>query len=343
MSMPVLRVAHPDAHSWDAFVDQHDEGHPLQSSRWGQLKSMTGWECQRIAVYEEGELMAGAQVLIKRRFGLAACYVPRGPLLCGDRLVNQAVVAAVNGYASTQRAVFVRYEPNSLVDSTNALLYTQALATSQAQVGTTLQPQHSVHTPLASDSDIRKQCSKGHRADIKKAEKSLVQIRIAHHDHDIDTFADLMQATGARAGFAVHSADYYRQVWQLFGSIDRVALFIAEQDDTPIAAAMVVRGAEQACYLYGGSQATAFACGANHLLQAHAMEWAQSHGCQIYDAWGIPYRTDQDTPPPADDTSMQGLIRFKKGFGGYEVSYLPAYTHVLMPLAYRLLQSRLSL
>jgi hypothetical protein len=40
---------------------------------------------------------------------------------------------------------------------------------------------------------------------------------------------------------------------------------------------------------------------------------------------------------------MSGLIRFKKGFGGHEVSYLPAYTHVLMPWAYRLLKSRIAL
>jgi len=40
---------------------------------------------------------------------------------------------------------------------------------------------------------------------------------------------------------------------------------------------------------------------------------------------------------------MAGLIRFKKGFGGSDVSFLPAYTHVLMPWLYRIIQSRLPL
>jgi hypothetical protein len=39
---------------------------------------------------------------------------------------------------------------------------------------------------------------------------------------------------------------------------------------------------------------------------------------------------------------MAGLIRFKKGFGGSDVSFLPAHTQVLMPWVYRLVAQRLS-
>jgi lipid II:glycine glycyltransferase (peptidoglycan interpeptide bridge formation enzyme) len=344
MSSSLIRVIHPDAHTWDTFVDQHDEGHILQSSRWGQLKALTDWHTHRIGIQADGILMAGVQLLIKRRYGLAVCYVPRGPLLSGDRLANQALIAASNAYARSQRALFVRYEPNCQIDDTNALLYTQALDGATIEQSTTLQPQHSVHTPLpVALADLRAQYSKGHRADIKKAERLQVHVRLAHHAADIDVFTTLMQETGARAGFATHDAAYYRQVWQLFGSVDRVALLIAELDNVAIAGAMVVAGAGQACYLYGGSRAEAFGCGANHLLQMHAMAWAQAHGCHSYDAWGIPYRTDQGDIVVPSDTSMSGLIRFKKGFGGHEVSYLPAYTHVLMPWAYRLLKSRIAL
>jgi len=344
MSSSHLRATHPDAHTWDAFVDSHDEGHILQSSRWGQLKALTGWHTHRIGIVADDMLAAGAQLLVKRRYGVSVCYVPRGPLLSGDRLVNQALIAAVDAYARTQRAVLVRYEPNCLTTDTNAALYTHALAGQQVEQSPSKQPQHSVHTPLpANTADLRAQYSKGHRADIKKAERVGVQIREAHHDDDITVFAALMQETGVRAGFSPHTAEYYRLVWQLFGSVDRVVLLLAEHAGETIAGAMVVAGAGQACYLYGGSRAEAFGCGANHLLQLYAMTWAQAHGCHTYDAWGIPFRTDQGDVVVPNDTSMSGLIRFKKGFGGHEVSYLPAYTHIHLPLLYRLLRSRLSL
>lgn len=339
-SFAAITVAYPDAATWDRFCDAHDHGHILQQSRWGLLKRHTGWDDVRIAVYDDGELRAGAQVLTQRRYGLALCYVPRGPLLCDDALINQALIAAMTAYAKRQRAVVVRYEPNVASDMPHAHTYTTALATANAHTGVSLQPQHTICTPLTGDDEqLLKRMTKGHRADIKRAQREGVSVRVGWGDTDLDTFVAIMQHTGQRNDFAVHARDYYQHVWQLFGSDDRAVLLIAEYGGTPVAAAMVVADTHSACYLYGGSYEAAFRCGANHLIQWHALRWARDRGCSQYDAWGIPYPSH--TPPDGETPQMAGLIRFKKGFGGSDVSFLPAYTHVLMPWLYRLVARRL--
>jgi lipid II:glycine glycyltransferase (peptidoglycan interpeptide bridge formation enzyme) len=138
----------------------------------------------------------------------------------------------------------------------------------------------------------------------------------------------------------VHSAAYYTQAWQVFGSLGRATLLLADYQGQPVAGALILANTSTACYLYGGSAAEAFSCGANHLIQWHAMRWARDVGCHIYDLWGIPYPS-HDAPSDGSDAPMAGLIRFKKGFGGSEVSFLPAYTQVLMPLVYRVIKQRL--
>ncbi len=338
--LPAITVTYLDAAPWDHFCDAHEHGHILQHSDWGQLKAQTGWHATRIAVADGGELLAGAQVLTQRRYGVSFCYVPRGPLLCDDPLINQALIAAITQFAKRQRAVAVRYEPNVASDSVHAGRYTKFLATADAHISESIQPQHTILTPLAGDdATLLKQMSKGHRADIKRAQREGVTVRTATSDSDLDTFVAIMQHTGQRNDFAVHQRAYYADVWQRFGRTQRATLLIAEFAANPVAAAMIVANTQTACYLYGGSYEAAFACGANHLIQWHALCWARDHGCQHYDAWGIPYPSH--TPPAGETPQMAGLIRFKKGFGGSDVSFLPAYTHILMPWLYRLVERRL--
>ena len=344
MSYPAITVIHPDPARWDAFVDQHPEGHLLQQSRWAAVKQTTGWGCLRIGICDAGELLAGAQILIKKRYGLAAWYMPRGPVFGDDQLLNQALLAALRSQARQQRAVFIRMEPNMLVGSARERIVTRVLGEAGMQTSESTQPQNSVQLNLEPSMDaVLAAMTKGHRADIKKAQKLGVTIRVGTTDADLDVFVALMAETGARAGFAVHSKAYYAEVWERFRQKQRVLLLIAAYQGAPVAAAMMVASSQTACYLYGGSNAEAFQCAANHLIQWHAIQWAKEQGCATYDLWGIPQRTDVADGPLDAPAEMTGLIRFKKGFGGHEVSFYPAYTDVLMPLVYRYAASRFNI
>ncbi|OQY22451.1 MAG: hypothetical protein B6I34_05820, partial [Anaerolineaceae bacterium 4572_32.1] len=70
--MPILlsdslsNLENLDDARWDTFVTQSPAGHLLQSSRWGELKARFGWQVERLALEQGGELRAGAQILFRR-------------------------------------------------------------------------------------------------------------------------------------------------------------------------------------------------------------------------------------------------------------------------------------
>jgi lipid II:glycine glycyltransferase (peptidoglycan interpeptide bridge formation enzyme) len=104
-------------------------------------------------------------------------------------------------------------------------------------------------------------------------------------------------------------------------------------------------------YLYSGATREGLKSGANHLLEWAALQWARAQGCTFYDLWGIPDALGQAATAPdeqqrealtaaAQDDPLIGVYRFKKGFGGRVVRYLPAYDAVLLPPLYALWQRR---
>jgi peptidoglycan pentaglycine glycine transferase (the first glycine) len=67
---------------WDAFVAAHPAGHVLQLCPWGTLKARFGWQAVRLALEQDGQLCAGAQVRFSHLpLGRSLAYVPKGPVM----------------------------------------------------------------------------------------------------------------------------------------------------------------------------------------------------------------------------------------------------------------------
>jgi lipid II:glycine glycyltransferase (peptidoglycan interpeptide bridge formation enzyme) len=70
----------------------------------------------------------------------------------------------------------------------------------------------------------------------------------------------------------------------------------------------------------------------NHLMQWEMMKWAKERGCSVYDMRGVARElaTDQD------ESALQGLNRFKRGFGARYMEYVGESDLVYSPLWYGL-------
>jgi lipid II:glycine glycyltransferase (peptidoglycan interpeptide bridge formation enzyme) len=351
VSAPAVALIAPDQAQWQAFVAAHPQGHLLQGAAWGELKAQVGWAVRRIALSAaDGTLVAGAQLLVKRRYGVSVVYVPRGPLWSGDPARDQALLRGMIRVARRERAVFVRIEPNLREDHPGADDLHTWLLLQGAQPVAPIQPRSSIHVDLTRpEAAILAACSKGHRADIRRAERNGVQIRVGTAT-DLAAFYALMSETGNRAAFGIHSADYYRHVWTLHGA--RARLLLAEVGGAVVAAHLICADAHACAYLYSGANEQGLRAGSNHLLAWHALRWAKEQGCPIYDLWGIPdalgqaARATSEATRTALETAAQadpliGVYRFKKGFGGTVVRYLPAYDLPLIPPLYRLALQRI--
>lgn len=340
-----LALVEPDSASWDAFVATHPWGSLLQGAAWGELKARFGWEYRRVAVADSaGRLLAGAQILLRRSFGLSVAYTPRGPLLADEPAADRLLLAGMGRVARRARAVLLRLEPNLGEDAPHADALHTWLLLQGLRPAETIQPRSSIHVDLERPVEaILAGCSKGHRADIRRAERQGVMVR-AGDLSDIPAFYAIMRATGERASFAVHSEGYYRAAMELH--LPRARLLLAEIEGRPVAAHLVFADARNGLYLYSGADEAGLKSGANHLLEWQAMLWARELGCIRYDLWGIPDALGRAaSADPAERQALEqqaqadpliGVYRFKKGFGGRVMRYLPAYDLVLIPPLYGL-------
>ena len=331
-----------DRRAWDERL-RVAGGHPLQSWAWGALKEEFGWQAQRLAAGD-----ARALLLLRPYRGVSAAYVPRGPLLSGSPDENQALIGELVHVCRRNRAAFLRLEPDVPLGGDGQQLLEALLAGRFRRVERTLQPRSSIRLDLQRTEDqILAGLSKGHRADVRRAERSGVGVRVGAGDADIEALHAMMRETQRRKSFGIHTAAYYRRLCQLFG--DDARLLLAEHDGRLIGATLSIAFGAQALYLAAGASRTGLDLRASHLLQWHAIRWARERGAASYDLWGIPdARGRLDLAAGVDGTEsarvklaaaaakdpLDGVYRFKKGWGGRVVRSVPAYDRVFIAPAY---------
>jgi len=331
---------------WDELVADLG-GQPFQSWAWGELKSHFGWHPYRIT---GGDGRAAAQVLIRPYRGLAVAYVPRGPVFSGDASVDERLVNDAIQLAHSKRAAFLRLEPDVLESDGAA----NALRDSMRRLGfktsdRTLQPHSTIRLDLSpSEDELMASFSKGHRADIRRAERDGVVVRVGAPEADSEVLHQMLIATNARKSFGFHSAAYYRRLLNAFGDAARIQ--VAEIDGKPIGASLILAFGRHGTYLAAGSNAAGLEHRAAHLLQWHAIRWAKERGALTWDLWGIADARGRYELAAAaksmDDADLakleaaakrdplDGVYRFKKGWGGQVVRTVPAFDRVFIAPAY---------
>lgn len=291
------------AHEWDAFLSEHPGAHILQTTAWGELKSAFGWEVVRVV---EGR--CGAQLLIRRLpLGFSLAYLPRGPLGEGRESLWPAIDAICRRY----RAVLFKFEPDEWVDG----------SPQEAPVGFgssvhSIQPAQTLLVDLApEETEILGRMKQKTRYNIRLAEKKGVRVVAAD---DLARFQALMDTTGARDRFGVHSQAYYEQAFRLFQPQGACELLAAEYEGEWLAALMVFQHQGRAWYFYGASSDLHRNLMPTYLLQWESMRWAKARGCQTYDLWGVPDEDEETLEAQFTDRSdgLWGVYRFKRGFGG---------------------------
>jgi lipid II:glycine glycyltransferase (peptidoglycan interpeptide bridge formation enzyme) len=300
-----------DARAWDDFVIARG-GHLLQSAGWGELKSRFGWRALRLAFARENDLIAGTQMLIRDLpLGLRFCYIPRGPV--GDAS-DPALIDALCEAAQSHHAFALKIEPNST--STQSVQF--PTSNFQHLTSNSIQPRATIHLDLTRDLDaILAQMKSKWRYNIRLAERKGISVRMSGA-RDAALFHQLLQITGARDQFAIHTEEYYRSAFELLSTRDCATLFIAEFEREPLATIFVTAFGDEAIYLYGASSNAHRDRMPNHALHWEAIQWAKARGCKRYDLWGIGATTD------ADEKTAHGLYQFKQGFGGEVVRYAGA-------------------
>jgi len=333
--MSVRLIQESDRQRWDGFVAAAPRGHLLQAYGWGELKSRFGWQALRLAVEGESELVAGAQVLLRGTPLGPIAYVPRGPVA---ELVGQEAAAelwaAIHARCRAQDVIFLKIEPNCQEEPGLAeALQGLGFRPSPQRV----QPRSTIVVDLTPELPaIAAQQKPKTRYNIGLAARKGVTVRPGDQG-DLPALYSLMQETSQRDGFAIHSGEYYRQLWHIFGHQGTVRIFLANFQERLLAGIVVSAFGRRATYMYGASASEHRNLMPNHLLQWEAMKWAKAEGCTEYDLWGVPDEAGTETAkdrPQTRGSGLWGVYRFKQGFGGRLARYIGAWDYVYSPGRY---------
>jgi lipid II:glycine glycyltransferase (peptidoglycan interpeptide bridge formation enzyme) len=333
-----------DHDRWDAFLAKESSFALLQSWDWGLFKEKLGWKVFRVVVEDKGEIIAGAQMLLKDLpFGSSIAYVPRGPF--GKWMDNEAATLLFSNLeqiARKHRAIFLKIEPAIQ----NSPEVASLLARHQFHLSrVSNQPQTTILLDLTQDQDnILLQMRKKTRQYIHRAEREGITVHSGGLE-DIPTFSQLMHLAGRREHFASRSLKYYQTEWETFAGNHQIALLLAFHQDRLLAVRTVYYFGLHAAEFHGGSLSIP-GLHPNYLLAWEAIKWAKAKGCVSYDMWGIPDEIGKnnegsDSEKIERKDGLWGVYQFKRGFSKNVVSYLGAYDQVFIPGLYFLLNTRL--
>jgi lipid II:glycine glycyltransferase (peptidoglycan interpeptide bridge formation enzyme) len=167
-------------------------------------------------------------------------------------------------------------------------------------------------------------CARRPGAGSRQARRHGVTVRAGTAD-DLPVLQASIEATARGQGFAPYPADYYRRLWAVFGHPGQARLLIAEHEDRPLSAALLIAFGDTVLYKIGGWRDVENSPpGANELMHWTGISWAHHAGYRHYDFEGIPLEVAQAVRD-GDAAAGRGVAFFKLGFGGDAVIYPGTY------------------
>lgn len=334
---------------WNEFIIDN-KGNFLQSWQWGEFQQSLGRQIWRIEIEEQ---LKGLVVKYNLPRGKSYLYCPRGPLfvlasqplksgqkqnLAGKRSneIIQKFIDEIKIIAKKEKAIFFRMDPMVELDlekfgfkKAPPDYYFSATATSPA--GALLKIDFS-------EEELLQKMKPKTRYNLRLAERKGVRVTRGGSDL-LDIFYDLLEQTAKREKFRPHLKEHYQRLLTAFGdrinpapiaSSNRggIKIFLAQYQEQPLAASMVLFFGQIAHYLHGASVSEKRYLMPTYLLHWQAIKEAQKLNCQFYDFGGVAPTDDSNHP-------WSGLDRFKMGFGAKRVIYPWAQDLVWQPLWYQ--------
>lgn len=327
MSEAGYEVAHdtsPTNPPWDDFVGAMRLGHyHLQSSLWAQAKATVGWRSVRAIAREGSTIRGGCQLLLRGHPSIGTvAHAPAGPVLCSDdAALLDALLGEVHALARAHGVISLKLQPPADRPDLVAALGARGFAESRftaASGGT-------VRVDLRrSPDDLLGAMRSSTRNHIRKAQRRGVVVREGDAA-DLRVFGELLAQTAARQGFIPLPLRFYERLWELYSPGTRVRLFVSEQEGRPVSAIFTLVHGDTLLYKMGGWSGEHSSAHPNELSHWHAMLWARDRGLRYYDLEGLSAAAAQAIAAgTAQRGDLDGLARFKLGFGG-EAVILPPY------------------
>lgn len=318
----VVEVDGQTMESWSNVVSKFSDSSIYQSWAYG-AEHWSESQLSHMVLREDGKLVAAAQLRIVRVPFVPAgiAYLRWGPLC---QLPNQdlrfdvvkAMTAGLKDEYCKRRGLTLEILPNVYPGTGEGCVFKQALDSSLFKDQSLGLQYRTILVNLDSPlEEIKARFDKKTRRHLKRAEKNELVIDVSDTTEAYDEFVGLYEPMLERKQFEtpVDVREFGRMQGRLTGNA-RMRVFTARKDGEAIGALVCSLNGNTGIYLLGATNLVARDLLASYLLHWQVIVWLKDNGARWYDLGGI------------DPLRNKGGFEFKSGFGGVDVTQLPAHS-----------------
>jgi lipid II:glycine glycyltransferase (peptidoglycan interpeptide bridge formation enzyme) len=318
---------------WDDYLAQTSGGSHIQTTKWARVKTQLGWRTRRILATKNGEILGGAQMLLRPlALGFSIGYVPRGPVMNNSNPeLAQEIIKAIKKIAEREKCILLSIQSPQRGQSMSTLLHENQFRPTSLEVA----PTATVLIDLAPEPDeILARMKRGTRYNIGLSSRKGIRIHEADQ-HALEDFYRLLRMTSKRQNFKTFPIKYFNKMWDTFAKQGNIKLFLAKYNAQVVSAQLAIAFGDTVTNkltVWSGEHAKRRP---NEGLLWGVMQWGKSQGYRYYDLEGIEREAAEGIQRGEDlPKSMRRTVtHFKLGFGGDVMLFPPSYTFIQNPLA----------
>lgn len=315
------REGKDDAELWDRFVLSSPSGHLFQTWEWGRVSGALGWEPLRIAVRENGEIKAVAQILIRRKGPFSILYVPRGPVF-SCRGCFELLIFELKKVMRKERGVFLKINP--------AIEKPGPVEAWYSENGLRVSDVREMHicTYLIdlrrSADEIWNDFSHMVQKGVRKAQREGVTVEKGDRAGAVEEFYALYAGRSLQKGISCHSMEFVKEVWEAFAPRGQAEIYLAKYQGKPIAGEFMLMYGDRCEEMWAGAVEEYLNLRPYQLLHWEIFQDMKKRGCVLYNMGGV----------PPSEAEAPGMRFYKGSFGGRFSEFLGEYEAAGNPLMY---------
>jgi lipid II:glycine glycyltransferase (peptidoglycan interpeptide bridge formation enzyme) len=311
---------------WEDFMSLHSEANFLHSWYWGEFHKRINHKVERRTFFRGDKIIGLTQMVVEPARRGRHIVIAGGPILdWDDKALVKTWVKTVKQVAKDNNCIFVRVRPQLLETQENIKLF--------KSLGFKKSPMH-VTADLTSqldlnqtDDQIKKGLRKGTKYEVNKADRIGIKVESSSSDKFLDEFTELQLETAKRQNFVPFTSKFLSEQFKTFAEQNKVLMYRSSFEGKLLAMAFIIFYGDEAAYHYGASTELARKYPGAYAIQWEAIAEAKRRGCSRYNFWGVAEHGQTNH-------RFYGVSVFKRGFGGQDVSYLPAHDLVVNKLSY---------
>lgn len=324
---------------WEDFVQSHPHGCFLQAWNWGVLHEKLGNKVTRLGILDQGKIISGMQLFLRRAKRGLFVAIPGGPLINWQnaqevelffKTINPVTTDlrlwcsgnGVKDFAKKNKVWFVRVRPN-LIDQVLGQKIFKKYGFIRAPM-----PMHAESvwrldiTP--SEDELLSNMRKATRYEIRRGKREGIEIRTNSNPKDAETLFDLQTKTAQHKNFVPFDLNFLRLLIEVFAADNQAQIFFSYEQEKVLSAALVIFYGQSAYYYVGASLPKQQKIPHTPFLLWQAILQAKKRNLKYFNFMGI-------APENCENHPWSKVTFFKQGFGGERLDYLPAQDLILRP------------